>query len=310
MSELSDWWAGTGIGLATTEALARANASVLIAAYKIAHGQEAAVNVSRLTGNPHVSALAIDLSNLTSVRAFAGRALATLGRIDVLINDASIADPIPGLAPITDDGLERVIATNYVGHFLLTELLLPALRASPQGRVISVSSYAMNVACLAAKRLPTCLSGEANWHRDATTATPNATNYGVSKFMQTAHMDALALRESAAGSPVRAYSLHPGMVETAMSQGRFTDTVCKAMCVLDMQRVVPKCKPGVCPLRPIQAAATPTFLATRPGADLMNGGYYFLCEPAKKGAALGWSWERDPAQLYEASRRWAGLASW
>ena len=299
----------SGIGLATAESLARANATVLIAAYNLAHGQEAAMNISAQTGNPHVSAQAIDLSNFTSVREFAAGMLVHTKRVDLLINDAGIPTPIAGLPAITPDGFERVFETNYLGHFLLTQLLLPALRASPRGgRVVSVSSYAMNAACVMARRHPSCLSSEADWRRDATTGTPpddtldgrvGPTNYGVSKFFQTAHMYELARRESAAGSNVQAYSMHPGVVQTAMTkQVGLTNDTCIVACLADMGRIVDKCQPGVCPILPAQAAATIIFLSVAAKGGLTSGEYYFECALADKPTPRGWSWERDPALLY------------
>lgn len=304
----------SGIGLATVEALARQNATVLIAAYHIAHGQEVAQNVSKRTGNDNVSAMAIDLSNFSSVRSFANHVLAKFDTVDILINDAGIADPIAGIPGITEDGYERVIETNYLGHFLLTSLLLPVLRTSLRGRVISVSSVAHVTPCALAKRSHNCLSDASNWFIDVTTPTPNvtvsknfpATNYGISKFMQIAHMTELARREEQ-NSGVRAYSMHPGLVQTAMSKNKFTNASCVAICLASMGRVVDKCEPGVCPIFPQEAAATLAFLSVAKDADLVNGGYYFECEPAKRHDPFGWSWDRDPELLYNASLNWTGL---
>ena len=310
----------SGIGLANARALAQANASVVLAAYHLDHGQEVAKNISLQTGNPNVTALQVDLSNLTSVRSFCGALLATSKQVDVLINDAGISNPIGhGVPGITADGFERVFAVNYLGHFLMTELLLPALRLSPHGRVISVSSYAAKMGCELARRPLNCLSGGTQWNKDATTETKNVTsrrpqaigptNYGISKFMQIAHMHELSRRESAANSSVTAYSMHPGVTATSMTDGRLTNLTCAAICLADMHKAVDKCTLGVCPVFPAQAAATTAFIATGPGTSLVSGEYYFECAVEKKPSPLGWSWDRDPAALYDASLSWAGLGS-
>ena len=66
---------------------------MVLAAYHLDHGQEVAKNISLQTGNPNVTALQVDLSNLTSVR-FCGALLATSKQVDVLINDAGISNPV------------------------------------------------------------------------------------------------------------------------------------------------------------------------------------------------------------------------
>ena len=160
------------------------------------------------------------------------------------------------------------------------------------------------------------MSGEAQWSKDATTETKNGTsrrpqlsgptNYGISKFMQIAHMHELSRRESAANSSVSAYSMHPGVTATSMTDGRLTNLTCAAICLADMHKAVDKCELGVCPVLPTQAAATTVVLAT--GTNLASGEYYFECAVEKKPSPLGWSWSRDPAAFYEDSLTWAGLA--
>jgi len=265
-----------------------------------------------------VSALQVDLGSFTSVRSFCAALLAMTERVDVLINDAGIPEPIGhGVPGITDDGFERVIAINYLGHFLLSELLLPALRLSPHGRVISVSSIAAIAPCEYAKRSLVCLSGEAEWNKDATTETQNvsillplasrATNYGISKFMQIAHMHELARRERATNSSVSAYSMRPGLTATSMTDGRLTNLTCVAVCPVVMHKIVDKCELGVCPVSPAQAAATTAFLATDTSTSLASGEWYFECAEVRKPTPLGWSWDHDPAALYDISLTWAGL---
>ena len=140
----------TGIGLGTVEALASVKATVIIAAYDLAHGNATAESVAEKFGNPHVRAMQIDLSSFASVRSFAAALLREFPVIDVLVNDAGIDLNPSGLAPLTKDGFERVFQVNYLGPFLLTQLLLPALRTSGRaggGRVINVASSYSYVNC-------------------------------------------------------------------------------------------------------------------------------------------------------------------
>ncbi len=150
----------SGIGLSTATAVARANATIVIASYDPdGAGADAATKIFRTTQNNKVSVLPLDLSSIASVRTFAATLLQQVGlNIDVLINCAGIAE-VPGkLSVVTSDGFDRVFQTNYLGHFLLTELLLPRMRVNPAGaRVINVASEASEVACLWADADANCL---------------------------------------------------------------------------------------------------------------------------------------------------------
>jgi len=83
----------------------------------------------------------VDTGSLTSVRAFATSFTAEYGRLDLLINNAGIM-----ITPYfeTPDGFEGQLGVNYLGHFLLTGLLLPTLLKTPQSRVVSLYSLAAN----------------------------------------------------------------------------------------------------------------------------------------------------------------------
>ena len=118
--------ASSGIGLATTRALAMAGARVVLAVRDVAKGRRAAATLS---GDTVVRELELD--NLASVRAFAA---AWTGKLDVLINNAGIMLVPEGQ---TVDGFERHIGTNHLGHFALTTLLLPHIT----DRVVTVSSH-------------------------------------------------------------------------------------------------------------------------------------------------------------------------
>ena len=119
--------ANSGIGHAAAAALASAGATVVLAVRDQAKGEAAAATI---TGTTEVRPL--DLASLDSVRAFAA---AWQGTIDLLINNAGVM--IPPLSR-TADGFELQFGTNHLGHFALTNLLLPHVAAA--GRVVTVSS--------------------------------------------------------------------------------------------------------------------------------------------------------------------------
>ncbi|MGN8275881.1 oxidoreductase [Pseudomonas sp. SMN5] len=130
----------SGMGYEDALALARAGAEVIIAARNPERGAEAIARIRQAVPDAKVRFEAVDLANLSSVRGLAQRLNQTLPRLDVLINNAAIMAP-PERGTSTD-GYELQLATNYLGHFALTGLLVPLLRQSEDARVVSLSSIA------------------------------------------------------------------------------------------------------------------------------------------------------------------------
>jgi len=178
--------ANTGLGLATARALAAAGAHVVLAVRDVAKGEAAGV-----PGEVEVRRL--DLADLESVRGFAEN---WTGELDLLVNNAGIM-AVP--AGITVDGFELQFGTNHLGHFALTNLLLPSIT----DRVVTLSSLMHRVGGIAMQDL--------NWQQrpyDAERA------YGQSKLANLLFTLELQRRLTAAGSPVRALAAHPGWAAT------------------------------------------------------------------------------------------------
>ncbi len=116
-----------------------------------------------------------------------------------------------------------------LGHFLLEQLLLPALRAS-KGKLVHVASYAAYYACEQYGLQKGCVDNITILEKLVKIATVGQqTNYGMSKFMMVYNARELAKRETAQGSGVRAYSIRPGFVATPMTHPLPPATV-KAWC--------------------------------------------------------------------------------
>lgn len=126
----------SGLGFATAKALAAAGARVLIASHNPARGQLACDRLRALHPDAAFGFAPLDLGDLESVRTFAAAVGGTA--IDILINNAGIVRVPERLT--TASGFEMQFATNYLGHFALTGLLLPLLKKSAAARVVSVSS--------------------------------------------------------------------------------------------------------------------------------------------------------------------------
>jgi NAD(P)-dependent dehydrogenase (short-subunit alcohol dehydrogenase family) len=145
----------------------------------------------------------IDLADLASVRR-AAAAIAGLGPIDVLINNAGVmGTPYER----TGDGLETQMATNHFGPFLLTGLLLPQLAASEDGRVVTVSSQMHRIARSAPLDDPRHPHGR--YQRWPT--------YGQSKLANLLFTYELERRLRRAELPVRALAVHPGFASTHLA---------------------------------------------------------------------------------------------
>ncbi|KAI6237948.1 GOLD domain-containing protein [Aphelenchoides besseyi] len=133
--------ATSGIGKATTEELAKRNARVIMACRDRTKCIEVRRNIVLATKNKQIFCRMVDLSDFESIKEFAAKVTAgkiALDRIDGLINNAATMD---GKREVTKMGIENMLATNYLGTFLLTGLLLPKLLQQPhKSRIVFVNT--------------------------------------------------------------------------------------------------------------------------------------------------------------------------
>jgi NAD(P)-dependent dehydrogenase (short-subunit alcohol dehydrogenase family) len=192
----------TGLGLATAQLLGSRGAEIVIACRDTAKGEAAAPQVPG-HDKGRVEVRRLDLSDLASVRALAA-ALTDDGRpVDVLINNAGLMG-----APhqLTAEGVELQFATNYLGHYVLTNLLLPVLG----DRVVMISSREH-------LRGPRHLDlDDLGWQRRR--YKPFGA-YGASKLADLVFMVELDRRLRAAGSAVRSVGAHPGATVSGITGG-------------------------------------------------------------------------------------------
>ncbi len=194
--------ANSGIGLAAARQLARVGAHVVLAVRDEAKGRDAATTIA---GSTEIRRL--DLADLASVREFAD---GWSGGLDVLVNNAGVM-ALPEQR--TADGFEMQFGTNHLGHFALTNLLLPHV----VDRVVTVSSSAHRMGAIDLDDL--------NWERRRYRSWPA---YGQSKLANLLFTQELERRLTAAGSVVRAVAAHPGYAATNL-QSHAGNPVMKAM---------------------------------------------------------------------------------
>ncbi|CAF4962011.1 unnamed protein product, partial [Rotaria socialis] len=129
----------TGIGKHTAIELAKRGARIILACRSRQRAEEARQEIISKSNNNQIDIEIIDTSSLQSVRECAARLRKSLPRIDVLINNAGM---LTQSKEKSVDGYEIHLATNHLGHFLFTNLLLDLLEKAPSARVINVSALA------------------------------------------------------------------------------------------------------------------------------------------------------------------------
>jgi NAD(P)-dependent dehydrogenase (short-subunit alcohol dehydrogenase family) len=190
--------ASSGIGLAAAEGFARLGAGVRLLVRSQERGEQARATIVEATGNQDVRVCLCDLSDLDDVRAFAARFAAEEPRLDVLVNNAGV---LPAERALSADGNELTLATNVLGPFLLTNLLLGLLTASAPARIVNVSSGGMYTQRLHVEDLQT---EREEYDGPAV--------YARTKRAQVVLTELWAQR--LAGSGVVVHSMHPGWVDT------------------------------------------------------------------------------------------------
>ena len=200
--------ANTGIGLATAVELASRGARVILACRIEAKGDRAVKEVRRRSNNQNVVFVQLDLASLSSIRAFAAKITQEETQLHILINNAGVAFTS---YKRTKDGFEMHNGVNHLGHFLLTNLLLDIMKATPgQSRVVTVSSSLY-------KR---CLDFE---FKDMNSNDPSRYNnrspgraYSQSKLANILFSRSLSRKVEGCG--VNTYAVCPGLVRTELSR--------------------------------------------------------------------------------------------
>ncbi|XP_071947506.1 retinol dehydrogenase 14-like [Antedon mediterranea] len=195
--------ANSGIGKETARDLARRGAKVILACRSLSKAQVASNDIRATTKSEEVYVKQLDISSLFSVRRFVEEIKREETRLDVLINNAGIS--APSEQSITEEGLELTFATNHLGHFLLTNLLLDLLKKSAPSRIVIVAATAYRF-------------GEAS-EFEFMSGYPNVEEYGPlgamychSKLANV--MFSLELAKRLEGTNVTVNCLHPGIVNT------------------------------------------------------------------------------------------------
>jgi NAD(P)-dependent dehydrogenase (short-subunit alcohol dehydrogenase family) len=262
-----------GIGRVTSRELAQAGRTVIMLCRNIAAAQTVRAEIIARIPRATIEVVACDLASLDSVRAAAQLVRQRYGRLGLLINNAGITSMFRRRSR---DGFELTFATNHLGPFLLTHLLLE--RLEPAARIVTVASRVHY-------RSP---SGWDGIERASGPYRPLAA-YARSKLANVMHTFALARR--LAGSGISVNCLHPGVVATHLLPAWL--------------RVV---KPLISPVifDAERGARTTLYLALAAEPAPLSGCYFDEHGSVQPASALACDVEAQE-DLWRASARWAGL---
>ena len=235
--------ANSGIGKETARVLAAQGHTIIMACRDAARAEAARQDIIATSGNDKVEVLPLDLASFQSIHAFAEAFCRRFDHLDILINNAGL---IPFSKEMTADGFEMQIGVNHLGHFLLTRLLLPQLKAADHARIINVASMMHHIGKI-----------------DFDSFTGNKPYglmkaYGQSKLANVLFTRELAQRLKADGISV--FCLHPGGVGTNIAGRGF------------FRRNLYKLLGGF--MSPARGAKTSIYLATEPGIENLSGRYF------------------------------------
>jgi NAD(P)-dependent dehydrogenase (short-subunit alcohol dehydrogenase family) len=190
--------ASSGIGLETARELARRGATVVLACRSAERGEAARSAIARDTGNDRIRLTQVDFASLGSIRSWAKAVALAHPELHVLVNNAGTWS---ARKRVSADGFELTWATNQIGYFLGTDLLLPLLARAAPSRIVAVASTLARDLDL----------GDVQFQRrryDGMTA------YAQSK--QANRMWTWALARRLEGTGVAANAMHPGAVATGL----------------------------------------------------------------------------------------------
>jgi len=270
--------ATSGLGYEAARSLAGLGATVEIVARNVSKAEPACAGLRQATGNSRVGFVVADTGDLTALRRAATELLHRHPAIHVLIHNAGSLDDVRQESP---QGIELTVASQVVGPFLLTGLLLPALSAGAPARVLWVSSGGMYSEPLSVERLEMPADGY-----DGTTA------YARAKRAQVTLAELWAKRLS--DDRIVVHSMHPGWADTP-----------------GLARSLPAFRRLVGPLlrTPADGADTLVWLAVDEGAPLEQSGRFWLDRRPRPLHRLASTRRSDTPEERERLWNWAALKS-
>ncbi|KAM3688923.1 hypothetical protein ACB098_09G007300 [Castanea mollissima] len=255
----------SGIGLETARVLALRKAHVIIAARNMEAANAAKQLILKDSEIARVDVLKLDLCSMKSVRAFVDDFNALNVPLNILINNAGVM-----FCPfqLSKDGIEMQFATNHIGHFLLTNLLLEKMKNTArstgiEGRIVNLSSIAHNYTYEQGIRFDQ-INDESGYS--------DKRAYGQSKLANILHANELSRHFQEEGINITANSVHPGLIMTPLM--RYSKLLMRVIRVFTfyLWKNIP------------QGASTTCYVALHPNLKGVTGKYYLDCNEMQPSA--------------------------
>jgi len=264
----------SGIGAATSIALAQEGAAIIIVGRNKGKCEKIVDKIKTVTGNSSVDYMVADLSSFKDIHELSEELKTRIPHLDVLINNVGAKFV---KRQVTVDGYEMTFSLNYLGHFLLTHLLLDLLEESESARIITVASGAHG--------------GCSNINFDdlqSQTEYNGKHAYAQSKLANILFTYELSRR--LAGKEISVNALHPGGVAT---------NFCKNNGVVSWLKHVTAHLLAGNLVGPVEGAKTIIYLATSPDVEGISGKYFYNMEPVSSSKA---SYDEESARrLWDVS---------
>lgn len=248
----------SGIGLETTRVLALRGAHVIIATRNTKAANEAKQMILKNNENAKIDVLELDLSSLKSVKAFVDSFKALNLPLNILINNAGVM-----FCPyqLSQDGIEMQFATNHLGHFYLTNLLLDKMKETAattgiEGRIVNLSSIAHRYPYEQGIRFDQINDKDSYSDKKA---------YGQSKLANILHANELSRRLKEEGANITVNSVHPGVIMTNLMRHSFWLMRILKLFTCLLWKNIP------------QGAATTCYVAVHPDLKGVSGKYFLDC---------------------------------
>ena len=278
----------SGLGFETAKRIAMTGGdySLILACRDSEKGKSASERLISETHCSNIRAMKLDLASLESVREFAAKIDAPVYALD---NNAGISGSAAGLTQTTIDGLDVIFQSNHLGHFLLTNLLLPKM--TDDARILNISSDMHNPP-----------QGPLTWHGTEYLAHPaedlGAARYFYSKLCNLYFTYELDRRLRAQGSRITCNALNPGFMPATNLQAGGTLTQ-------EQIDYVRRTMPERCGDLGTSASAAAELLTSEEFAGI-SGKYYSMSTTPKESSELSYNVE-NARELWEASEKLCGL---
>ncbi len=268
--------ANSGIGLETARGIARAGYRTILWCRDADRAAAAKAEIDGSVPDGRTEIVLADLGSQAAVRRAVAELDGRIDHLDLLVNNAALTIR---KRTETDEGIDTMLAVNHLGPFLLTDLLLPKLRAAPSARIVNVASEAHKFGRL---------------DLDDLQATRGYGPFGMARYGETKLMNILFTRELAhrlAGTEITANCLHPGAVRTNLG---------------DPPAIV-RAFVGLFFLSPEQGARTSLAVALDPTFADVTGSYFVKERPADDQLSRRARDDQAAAELWARSAELVGI---